>query len=386
MARTTLIMTIALAASMLACDATAQTATAANASVKASTPTSPAQIYTAKGDSCKAQYNQFEALRWYEKALSAEVSPTAIRNVANCLYQRGAYSRCKQTMDMMPADSITTADIRMRFNVFNQLGATDSMIVTGKQILKAYPHDVGVLANLASLYNKAACPDSALALTAGYLMTDTTNISLNRQVAYSYYLKGDFKQAANEYERLLRLGDHSASTCYYAGLSYARINKKPKAYDCLKEANELYEGKNVSALSQYGIAACNIGLSQEGIECIEEALELMQPDPATVFTLNREIAKNCSLNRKYDKSIKHLKTCLELQPNNLSTIYNIALVYGAMKDTKQEKQYLQKFLDELARQQALPKAKPMSSSMVEMQEYATGRVKEIRTEEFFQSK
>ena len=35
---------------------------------------------------------------------------------------------------------------------------------------------------------------------------------------------------------------------------------------------------------------------------------------------------------------------------------------------------------------ALPKAKPMSSSMVEMQEYATGRVKEIRTEEFFQSK
>ena len=173
---------------------------------------------------------------------------------------------------------------------------------------------------------------------------DSTNVFINRQRAFSFYLKNEYEKALSLYRKLLFSQDNSGETYYYTGVCYAKIDSLNQAYDNLVKANQK-KRENPYILSQLGLIGIKIGFKDEGIKYIQKAITLLQPDTTLMFALNEAVSDAYFSRHKYRESICYLNRCLEIVPSSLFSIYKIARIYGILKDTKKEKLYYQRFVN-----------------------------------------
>lgn len=334
------------------------------------------QLLLQKGDSCEQQYDTYHALHYYEAAMQLCATPATIRKVAYCQYKRGHFEECIRLLERVEQDSIDHRDMKTKYNCYDNLALKDSALYWGNRLLERYPNDDDMVAKLAHYYNEALLPDSALRYTESYRQTDSTNIFVNRQHAFAYYQKGEFGNALAEYRKLLELNDRTASVYYYAGLCYAKCDSIGEAYDCLLEAARQHHFNHPHVLAQLGIVSIEASIP-EGIEYVQKAIELLQPDDLLMFTLNNAIANGYLKRLKFEPCIRYLKTCLQYNPNHTYTLYKLAQAYGYMKDTAHEKLYYQKFIEQAEQK------KQVSDSMGALIVEARMRVKKIKEEDFF---
>ena len=251
------------------------------------------------------------------------------------------------------------------------------MLLIGKRIVDEYPFDSEIIASLASTYNMQEEPDSALSVTEKYVSNDSTNIFINRQRAFSYYLKKEYEKALTLYQKLLQAQDNSSETYYYAGLCYAQMDSLNQAYDNLVQANHIKE-KNPYILSQLGLIGIKLGFKDDGIKYIQEAMTLLQPDTTLMFTLNDAISDAYFSRHKYQESIYYLNQCLDIDPSSLFSIYKIARTYGILKDSKNEKAYYLRFINSVDSMK-----NEVTETMKRLYKEAQNRLQAIKEEEFF---
>lgn len=302
-----------------------------------------ASFYYTKGDSLEYEYKYFEALQYYKASYEINHNLNALRRIMHCLIKRGQYTEAKQYFTLIPLDSITHSDLRLKFNIYSKTSSRDSLLKIGKEILNRYPYDAGILSNLASFYNEQQIPDSALYYIDKFITTDSTNIFVNRQLAFSFYLKKQYKEALKIYNRLLSLEDLNAQTYYYAGVCYAQLDSLNLAFDMLTIANDK-EVANPVILSQLGMTCNKLGFKDDGIKYMQDAISLYMPDKTLLFSLYDTISDAYFSRRKYYDCIENLKKCIELNPSYLYTYYKIARTYGLAKNLKNEKKYYTEFL------------------------------------------
>lgn len=151
--------------------------------------------------------------------------------------------------------------------------------------------------------------------------------------AHVYYESEQYQKAIDLYQKIKKEGDNQASTNYYLGLSYARRDSFSQAYDYLRLATEQTQRKNVYILSQYGIAASNLGFLNEGNEIIDEAINLLQPDKMLISFLYETKASNYTSSRKYEEGIKCHKKVLEYNPRNYMSLFRLGYLNHLMKNT-----------------------------------------------------
>ncbi|WP_299171031.1 hypothetical protein [uncultured Bacteroides sp.] len=300
--------------------------------------------YYQKGDSLEKNFDYYGALRWYKKSLETDYRLLYIRKIAQCYMKRGQYGLSKLFLNKIPADSLTQMDLRFKYNLHKQMSERDSMLLVGKRIIDEYPFDSEIIASLASAYNIQEQPDSALSVTEKYVSNDSTNVFINRQRAFSFYLKNEYEKALSLYRKLLFSQDNSGETYYYTGLCYAKIDSLNQAYDNFVKANQK-KRENPYILSQLGLIGIKIGFKDEGIKYIQKAITLLQPDTTLMFALNEAVSDAYFSRHKYRESICYLNRCLEIVPSSLFSIYKIARIYGILKDTKKEKLYYQRFVN-----------------------------------------
>lgn len=335
-----------------------------------------ARMYYQKGDSCEKAFNTYEALGWYRKGGELAGEPFFFRKIAQCYMKRGQYAESKDVFNRIPADSLTHTDRRFKYNLHRQLSEADSMLAVGKGILEQYPFDSEVVAGLAASYNTLEMPDTALYYTEQYRLQDSTNIFVNRQRAFAYYQQEDYPRALQAYRELLSLNDQSDYTYYYTGLCYARCDSLSQAYDHLRKAAELSHEENPYILSQLGIITIELGIANEGAEYVEKAIEGLQPDNQLMYSLYSSLSGAYFKLRKYTESIRCLNECLAYDPLSVYTFYKIAGVYGVLKNTKQEKQYYERFV------KAVESKEDASDTLLNLLEEAKTRLQAIREEEF----
>jgi len=333
--------------------------------------------YANKGDSYLKAFNIYAALTWYKKAFAATQEPIFARKIAQCYLKRGQYTECKRVFDMIPTDSLTHLDLRFKYNLYNQSSEVNSMLLLGKNIIQKYPFDSEIVASLASTYNTKEQPDSALFYTENYVLTDSTNLFINGQRAFSYYLKKEYRNALKIYSKLLLKNRKSSLTHYYAGLCYTQCDSLNKAYYCLSKAHELDQTKNPYILSKLGIVSMELGLLDEGIELTKKGIELLKPSDAYLFQLNNALSNGYYSLQDYATCIKYLKRCLNNNPSSVYSIYKIARAYNMIKNTNQEKLYYERFV------KAIEKKKNPSAVLLKFAKEAKSRLQEIKEENFF---
>lgn len=330
------------------------------------------------GDSLENKYNYQEALKWYTKSYDLDSNLCSVRRIAQCFMKRGEYEQSKHYLNLIPLDSLTHSDLRFKYNLYMKVSEIDSAFILGKEILNKYPYDGDILSSLASNYNKNEMPDSALYLINNYRLNDSTNIFVNRQLAFSYYLKKEYSKALKEYNNLLSLNDASVQTYYYLGLCYAELDSLNQAYDNLYIANEK-EKDNPYILSQLGLVSIKVGFKDDGVKYIQDAISLYMPDNNLLFGLYDAISDAYFSRRKYYDCIENLKKCIELNPSYLYTYYKIAQTYGLAKNLKNEKKYYTEFL------KRAKEANEISKTMNLFIDEAERRLKYIKEDEFFKN-
>lgn len=336
-----------------------------------------AATYYLKGDSCEVNFDFFNALKWYEKAMEINPSPKSIRKVSETLYKRGQFQTSLLIAQNIPNDSLNHSDLRLKYRTFDNLSLKDSLRKTGQLIIERYPLDSDIVSSLASHYNNSELPDSALIYTSSYRDIDSTNIFVNRQFSFSLYLNEDFERAISEYKKLINMGDNSSSSFYYLASSYAKCDSTYQAYDNFLLAAERQNKDNPNILAQLGIMGVKLGLMDESIAYIKRAMELYEVNPELLFTLNSYIAEGFVAKKEYKEGLKHLNECAKLEPSSIITIYKTAQVYGYMKDSKKEKDYYENFLNKVS------DIDSPNKTLQKWINYANNRVKEIKEEDFF---
>ena len=294
----------------------------------------------ARGDSLMAQYDYFHAMQWYEKILreigdrsqeSGDFQRVAMK-LAECRYLRADYSGCIALLEGLPEDSLTHDALRELFYGLKLAERRGEQMRWGERLLKRFPMDSEVVADLALAYNLSDDPVNALALTGRYEAVDSTNILVKRQTADAQFFMKDYPAATQTYERLAALGDTTFATHYSLGMCYEQLDSMALACEHYGRAVALNDSSKAWPLYHLGAALVKVKRYSEGIHVLLMALAKMQPDDSAMFNLHWALADGYYNNEEYYSAIYDWKNCLKYNPQSLASLYNIAQTYEMIEE------------------------------------------------------
>lgn len=161
-----------------------------------------------QGDSCMNEHDSFHAITYYQQYINEHPHDLKVlRKLASCYRLRGDNKKCIACMDSIPNDSLNHEDLRMMFYSYLNLGDKKKVELYGMTIYGKYPYDGEVFATLLQQWNNHGEPESVSAFALSYVeKRDSTNILINKELAYSLYLQLRYEQAIPRYKKLIADG------------------------------------------------------------------------------------------------------------------------------------------------------------------------------------
>ena len=367
------------------------------------------QLLLQAGDSCMQQFNTFEALKYFQRAYdlakirsqerakekldlplerleklpkekqneiierlkhsaeqSAIVDCRVQMKLADCYYKRANYHQSAELLKKIPEDSLSHEAFRQLALSYHKQGDLDSYIYWGTQLVKRYPMDGEVVANLTLAYAQKNQPEIGLKYGLDYSLKDMNNIMVNRAIADAMFLKRDFTAASIWYQGLMEQGDSTLNTIYSAGMCYSQIQDLNRAYKYLQLALIKSGMQHFGCAYRLGIVCNDLKSYDEGLSYLDLALEIQKPDTAIMKAITLSQGEAYYLTKQYDKAIEAWKRHLDYNPSSVATYYNIAnAYYYFLNDQQQSRAYLEKFLQQARKEE---KPTPQLKEMIEKAE------------------
>ena len=274
----------------------------------------------------------------------------SLRQEAQRCYERGYYQRSIELLRSISEDSLSTDDMRLRYDCFCQTGQTDSLMYWGKRVVKRNPM-ADIIPDLTYRLNNAdkehVNPGLAIEICERYKQQDATHILVNRQLADAYYLVGNYDLALKELAGLEALGDSCFKVLYTKGLIYMNTAQYGDAYEYLSRATARHNDTHGYCLFMLGIAANKIGLGAEALSYLDEAKKLMIPDRKTLFRLHQELAESFRMKGEPDFRLQELQECMRYaEEKDVNTLtYQMGKCYLQLRQFSKARETLGRFLD-----------------------------------------
>jgi tetratricopeptide (TPR) repeat protein len=309
-----------------------------------------------KGDSCMEQFNTLEALKYYQQSFAMKDTVETRIKLADCYYKRANYRQTSNLLKTVPMKDLSHEAFRQLCYSYQKQGDNDSFVYWTMGLVANYPMDGEMVAGLTVALAKEDQAWKGIGYGEGYFEKDSTNILVNRALGDAYFMDRQFDKAAAMYERLLQQGDSTFNTLYSAGMCYTRIDSLNQAYKCLLPAFLLSGMQHAGCAYRLGAVSIDLGSYQEGLDYLDLATKLMQPDTTTMKAITLSQGEGYYLTKQYDKAVEAWQRHLEYNPTSIATYYNIASArYYFLDDDQEAKASLEKFL-QLARKEANPNA------------------------------
>lgn len=199
---------------------------------------------------------------------------------------------------------------------------------------------------------------------------------MNRVYAKCLFLRNDYTGAVKVYNFLTDQGDNSYNTLLYKGISFFYCDSMKQAYSTFQPILKTKKQTDPNVLVYLGIAAIHIYEVDEGIDYLEAAIDLLQPNDNTMELIYSNLANGYIRKRDNVKKIAMLKNAYKHVQKPL-TLYNIAYTYDVTGNSKSAMDYYQRYINSLSGKKNLSKLES------ECTEYASTRITEIKAEEFF---
>ena len=295
-------------------------------------------------------------------------TPDSLRSHARYWAGRGYFARSLDCLRLIPADSLSTEDMRLGYDNFAQLGQNDSLACWADEILKRNPYDAPLIADYTHRLNtgwqgdmgRKTFPRKVIDICKKYCERDSTHILINRQLAEAYYNIGNYDLALPALKKLEAIGDTCFGTLYTLGLTYQRMGDNSTAYDYLYRAYDKND-HHPYCLFMLGIVSNRVGLGAEALSYLDEAKKLLMPDRQTLFRLHKELAEAFKLKSEPDFRLEELQECMryaeEKDVNELTFL--MGQCYFQLKQRDKARECYTRFLEATENKEYNDKIKSM---------------------------
>ena len=333
------------------------------------------QLMLRLADAYQEKNRTKRAQELYERAMQWHVSDTLQRALAKCYYSRGYYRKSIDLCnDLLRKDTIDE-DLVLVARCYERMGDVDSTIAYRELIAERDIEDYGNVQSLARIYNQVGMNEMALYYLDLYYNVDSTNLTVNNLRAYILHELRQFDEEIEEYRKLREAGFRDATSLYYAGVANARIGRRKEAFELLDEARERSIIPNGYIYAELSMVCDIVGEYEDGIKHAETAIDLLLPDTSLMYSVYDMKAMNEVAKFKYRDAIESYKRSLDYQ-KNLSNICQLAYLYGALRDERNEQRYYEQFLKEL---ETVSRPERYAS----LKQRAERRLRRIKEEQFF---
>lgn len=294
---------------------------------------------------CRQIGKSNDALAYYQKVTSLNPNNKYARlQYTKLLCNLGKYQEAyRESTSMVLTDSSAT----VLHLVAESLGGMNRWLECMQcyaSITNKYPSDYLSHAKLASLCMSNEDYRSAQILTEEYRKRDTTNLDINRQNALAYCLLKEYPTSIKRYEYLTSQGDSTFTTCYYLGASYYAVEKYLEAHDWLQKAMAISQQPSANLLYYLGRSSSKTAWKEEGIEYLQQAIDLTIPKDSIMERLYHGLADCYGLANKMSEKIQTLKEQYKYAPTKHILLFRMAIAADKLNDNKATESYLEAFL------------------------------------------
>lgn len=333
------------------------------------------QLMLRLADAYQEKNRTKRAQELYERAIQLHVSDTLQRALAKCYYSRGYYRKSIDLCNNLLQKDTLDEDLVLVAHCYERMGDVDSTIAYRELIAERDIEDYGNVQSLARIYNQVGMNEMALYYLDLYYNVDSTNLTVNNLRAYILHELRQFDEEIEEYRKLREAGFRDATSLYYAGVANARIGRRKEAFELLDEARERSIIPNGYIYAELSMVCDIVGEYEDGIKHAETAIDLLLPDTSLMYSVYDQKAMNEVARFKYRDAIESYKRSLDYQ-KNLTNICQLAYLYGALRDERNEQRYYELFLKEL---ETVNRPERYAS----LKQRAERRLRRMKEEQFF---
>ena len=292
------------------------------------------------------------------------------------------FKRAKEACQTYLRNDSSNTSLKQLAQCHEALNENNSAMNCYNHILKNDSTDYIATARLASLYIKCEDYVNAIICTEKYKEIDSSQIVINRLNAQAYCLNKQYKEAINQYEKLVAQGDSSTLTCHYLGICYYADEKFYEAHDYLEAAIK-NDPNNINLLYYLARACSKTSWKKEGIDYMNKAIRLTTPSDETYTNLYQGLADCYNLAQKPKEQIQALLEQYKYDKNNHQLLFTIGRIYqDALEDMSRAKKYLEMFMATRPEKQT-KEEDPEGTVSASLYNVAERRLDAIRKEQFF---
>ena len=137
--------------------------------------------------------------------------------------------------------------------------------------------------------------------------------------ANNLFVRGQYNEAIECYDKALAIDPKSADTWYNKGLAFNELGKYHEAIECYDKALAI-NGKDAYTWYNKGLTLSNLGSYDEAIKCYDKALQL---NSEYTNALNNKSHILVAIG-EYAEAMKSYKKVLELEPQNISALKELS--------------------------------------------------------------
>ena len=215
----------------------------------------------------------------------------------------------------------------------------DERLKNFEKALSIEPNNIEVIINLANAQDESGNYDSAIVGYTKAIELDKRNALAYNNRGFSYFHKGEFEKAMNDYDMALMLSPKLKIAEYNKQELIKVLEDDEKYSDLLKNAENSH--KDYKYYFNLGIQEANVGNTNETMSAYNKVIEL-KPDfaPVYMFIGILEFQKE-----NYKKAYEYYSKTIDIDKNMVDAYFNRAQIVFATKT--EDKKELKSALEDL---------------------------------------
>ena len=243
-----------------------------------------------------------------------------------------------------------------------------------------YPDNQKAAYALGNLYIQAKKAWETIPICEHILNIDSTSIKFRKLFGYTYYKIGEPHNAVPNFEYATVLGDSTAFTFKFKGISqYLTVNFKG-AISSLKYAAQK-DSMDAEVYFFLGASMATTPQKKEAMDHLNKSLELMEPDPIVTSRIYSEQGNIKRLETEYEEAYALYNKAWDADTTNLMALYLMASILdNSMHKSEEALVDYQRYIDHVDR---LPEQKERNPQAISIRDIVEDRIIALKEELFF---
>jgi tetratricopeptide (TPR) repeat protein len=276
-------------------------------------------------------------------------------------------------------DSLNLSSLMKMGDILNRHNNSGAIVYYARAY-RHYPDNQNAAYALGNLLIQQKKAWDAVPICEHILGIDSTSIKFRKLLGYAYYKMGEPHNAVPNFEYATVLGDSTAFTFKFKGISQYLTTNFKGAISSLEHAVKK-DTMDAEVYFFLGASMATTTAKKEAMDHLNKSLELMQPDPAVTSRIYSEQGNIKRLETEYEEAYALYNKAWESDTTNLMALYLMASILdNSMHRSEEALVDYQRYIDHLDR---MPEPSKKNDQAISIRTIVEDRIVALKEELFF---